>query len=40
MLYQFWLHDVSLGKEYKGGSIEANYHALALTAGYKFKLGK
>lgn len=33
-------YDVSLGKEYKGGSIEANYHTLALTAGYKFKLGK
>ena len=33
-------YDVSLGKEHKGGSIEANYHTLALTAGYKFKLGK
>lgn len=33
-------YDLSLGKEYKDGKIEANYHSLSLTVGYKFRLGK
>lgn len=33
-------YDLSLGKEYKHGSIGVNYHTMSLSLGYKFKLGK
>lgn len=33
-------YDLSLGKEYKNGSVGVNYHTISLSLGYKFKLGK
>lgn len=33
-------YDLSLGKEYKHGSVGVNYHTVSLSVGYKFKLGK
>lgn len=33
-------YDLSLGKEYKHGSVGVNYHTISLSLGYKFKLGK
>ncbi len=33
-------YEVSLGQEYTGETIQANYHSLSLSLGYKFKLGK
>lgn len=33
-------YEVSLGQEYTGQNIRANYHSLSLSVGYKFKLGK
>lgn len=33
-------YDLSLGKEYKHGSVGVNYHTVSLSLGYKFKLGK
>ncbi len=31
-------YDLSLGKEYKNDSVNANYHTISLSIGYKFKL--
>lgn len=33
-------YDIALGKEYSWDAIDAKYHTIGLSVGYKFKLGK